>query len=88
MKRILITGCTGFVGYHLTLRLIENKNKIIGVDNNFRGRINRFSKEDKAKFDFKEIDIRNYKDLADSIGKNEKVDAVIHLAYINGTENF
>ena len=44
MKRILITGCTGFVGYHLTLRLIENKNKIIGVDNNFRGRINRFSK--------------------------------------------
>ena len=36
MKRILITGCTGFVGYHLTLRLIENKNKIIGVDNNFR----------------------------------------------------
>ena len=88
MKRILITGCTGFVGYHLTLRLIENKNKIIGVDNNFRGRINRFSKEERAKFDFKEIDIRNYKDLADCIGKNEKVDAVIHLAYINGTENF
>ena len=88
MRRILITGCTGFVGYHLTLRLIENKNKIIGVDNNFRGRINRFSKEERAKFDFKEIDIRNYKDLADCIGKNEKVDAVIHLAYINGTENF
>ena len=71
MKRILITGCTGFVGYHLTLRLIENKNKIIGVDNNFRGRINRFSKEDKAKFDFKELDIRNCKNLTHCIGKKK-----------------
>ena len=74
MKKILITGCTGFVGYHLTLRLLENRNEIIGIDNNSRGRINRFSEEDRAKFDFKEIDIRNYKDLANCIGKNEKVE--------------
>ena len=59
MKRILITGCTGFVGYHLTLRLIKSKFKIIGIDNNSRGRINRFSEEDRMRFDFREIDIRD-----------------------------
>ncbi len=85
MKKILITGCTGFVGYHLTSRLIKKNYKIIGIDNNSRGRLNRFTEEDLKKFDFKKIDIRNYKELFHSI---EEVDAVVHLAYVNGTENF
>ena len=85
MKKILITGCTGFVGYHLTSRLIKKNYKVIGIDNNSRGRLNRFSEFDLKKFDFKKIDIRNYKELSDSI---EEVEAVVHLAYVNGTENF
>jgi len=33
MSNILITGCCGFIGYHLTKKLINFKNtKIIGVD--------------------------------------------------------
>lgn len=31
--RILVTGCAGFIGYHLTLKLIENGHNVIGVDN-------------------------------------------------------
>ena len=85
MKKILITGCTGFVGYHLTSRLIKKNYKVIGIDNNSRGRLNRFTEDDLKKFDFKKIDIRNYKELSDSI---EEVEAVVHLAYVNGTENF
>ena len=31
---ILITGCSGFIGYHLTLELLKNtKNTIVGIDN-------------------------------------------------------
>ena len=30
---ILITGCAGFIGFHLSRRLLEKKVKIIGVDN-------------------------------------------------------
>ena len=30
---ILITGSAGFIGYHTTKKFIENKSKVIGVDN-------------------------------------------------------
>ena len=30
---ILITGCAGFIGYHLTDKLLRNKKLILGVDN-------------------------------------------------------
>ena len=32
-KNILVTGCAGFVGFHLTKRLSENNYNIIGIDN-------------------------------------------------------
>ena len=30
---ILITGSAGFIGYHLAIKLLKNKYKIIGLDN-------------------------------------------------------
>ena len=34
MKRILVTGCAGFIGYHLCLKILEsNKYKLYGIDN-------------------------------------------------------
>ncbi|MCK4523297.1 SDR family oxidoreductase [candidate division WOR-3 bacterium] len=39
-KNILITGCAGFIGYHLTKYLAKNNdNHIIGIDNMFTGSI-------------------------------------------------
>ena len=33
MKKILITGCAGFIGYHLTEKLIKDKKyRIYGID--------------------------------------------------------
>lgn len=29
---ILITGCAGFIGFHLSKKLLEKKLKVIGVD--------------------------------------------------------
>ena len=31
--RVLITGCAGFIGFHLAKKLIEEKNYVIGLDN-------------------------------------------------------
>ena len=31
-KNILVTGCAGFIGFHVTKKLLQ-KNKVIGIDN-------------------------------------------------------
>lgn len=33
MKRILITGAAGFIGFHLTKRIINQNNYVVGIDN-------------------------------------------------------
>jgi len=32
-KRILVTGCAGFIGYHLCLSLLKDNYQILGIDN-------------------------------------------------------
>ncbi len=32
-KTILVTGCAGFIGFHLCRRLLDNGNDVIGIDN-------------------------------------------------------
>ena len=72
--RILITGCAGFVGFHLSNALLKNKkNYLIGIDNlndYYSIKLKRliFSKE--KKFNFYKIDISNYQKL-EKIFKNE-----------------
>jgi len=67
-KKILITGCAGFIGFHLALNLSKNKNlEIYGLDNlnNYydidlkKKRIIFFIK--KKNFNFKKIDLKNFK---------------------------
>ena len=48
MKTILVTGSAGFIGMHLSLRLLKNY-KVIGIDN-----INNYY-DTKIKFDRIEI---------------------------------
>ena len=33
MKRILVTGAAGFIGYHLSKRLLEERYEVVGLDN-------------------------------------------------------
>lgn len=37
MKTILVTGCAGFIGSNLSLKLLEKRNKVIGIDNLITG---------------------------------------------------
>ena len=32
MKRVLVTGCAGFIGSHLVERLLQGDNEVIGID--------------------------------------------------------
>ena len=64
---ILITGCAGFIGFHLCKKILQASNhKVIGVDNlnNYystklkKDRLKQLKKH--KKFFFKKIDISNY----------------------------
>ncbi len=83
-KTFLVTGGTGFIGSNICKLLIKKNYKVIIFDNNFRGSEKKI-KQIKNKVRFIKGDIRN-KDLLSKSMRN--VDAVIHLAYVNGTKHF
>ena len=33
MKKILVTGSAGFIGFHMSLRLLEDGYEVTGIDN-------------------------------------------------------
>ena len=83
-KTFLVTGGTGFIGSNIS-KLLVNKNYNVKIfDNNSRGCVSNI-KSFKKKIIFIKGDIRNKKLLNKSL---KKTNAVIHLAYVNGTMNF
>ena len=83
-KTFLVTGGTGFIGSNICELLVKKKYKVKIFDNNSRGSLNRIKKI-KKEVTFIKGDIRNKKSLKKAI---RNTDAVIHLAYINGTKYF
>ena len=82
---IVVTGCAGFIGFHLTKNLLEKNKKVIGIDI-----IDKYydpkKKKDRLKilnkyknFKFFKIDLNKY-DLIYSKLKNYKIQLIIHLA--------
>tara|TARA_Y100000389_G_scaffold174982_1_gene185386 strand:- start:249 stop:1199 length:951 start_codon:yes stop_codon:yes gene_type:complete len=83
-KTFVVTGGTGFIGSSIS-KLLMNKNYNVKIfDNNSRGSLKKFKNFDK-KIKFIKGDIRN-KNSVDKAFKN--ADAVVHLAYVNGTKYF
>ena len=82
---IVVTGCAGFIGFHLTKNLLEKNKKIIGIDildkyydpKKKRDRL-RILKKYKN-FKFIKIDLNKY-DVIFSKLKNYKIQLIIHLA--------
>jgi nucleoside-diphosphate-sugar epimerase len=83
-KTFLITGGTGFIGYSICNLLLELGYKVIVLDNNSRGNSNKLARLSK-KVKFIKGDIRDKSKVFKSL---KNVNAVIHLAYINGTKYF
>ena len=83
--KYLITGAAGFIGFHLTKKLIEKKIFVIGIDNlnNYYDKslkINRLKILKKSKyFKFIKLDISDFKNL-NFVFKKNKINKVINLA--------
>ena len=84
MKKILITGVAGFIGYHLAKKLLINHYHIIGIDNindfydpNLKmARLDNLNK--LSNFEFFRVDFVKNKELK-PIFENNQIDQVIHL---------
>jgi nucleoside-diphosphate-sugar epimerase len=83
-KRYLVTGGTGFIGAALVMRLLECGHSVRVLDNNSRGAERRLG---NAVSDVELLigDIRSGDFVERAVAG---VDAVHHLAFVNGTENF
>ena len=82
MPRYLVTGTAGFVGSHLSERLLREGAELLGVDrfSNFYGRedkeANLQSLNDTPGFEFQEMDLCK----GSLEGISEGIDGVFHLA--------
>ncbi len=81
---ILITGCAGFIGFHLAKELSKNI-KVLGIDSlnkyySVKLKKKRLSllKENK-KFKFLKMDLNNFNKLRNKI-KNQNIKCIVHLA--------
>ena len=78
MYRILVTGCAGFIGSHLSEALIKKGYKVIGVDNLSNGKLTNIqSFKNNKNFNFLRCDVGDKKKLSDILSR---VDIVYHLA--------
>jgi UDP-glucuronate 4-epimerase len=82
---ILVTGCAGFIGFHLVNDLLSRNYKVLGIDNinsyyDKRLKIDRVNILKKFKnFIFLKKDLSNFQELKRSL-KRLKFNLVIHLA--------
>ena len=77
MKTALITGGAGFIGSHLTKRLLEKNLRVIVWDNLVTGYLRNLEDvKDHPNFNFKEIDICEQ----DKLFIEENIDYIFHLA--------
>ena len=83
-KKFLITGGSGFIGSGLVIKLLDQGYDVRVLDNNSRGNIRRLESV-IDQIEFFEGDIRDY-EVVKKACKN--IDAVCHLAFINGTKYF
>ncbi len=85
MRKILITGCAGFIGSTLVDRLLDEGNEVVGIDNfndYYDPKIKEKNIDDALKNDRFKLyreDILNFEPIS-TIFSAEKPDKVVHLA--------
>ena len=83
-KNFLVTGGTGFIGSSICELLVKRGHRVTVLDNNSRGSLKRLLRLNNN-IKFIKGDIRDKSKVFKSL---KNINAVIHLAYINGTKYF
>lgn len=85
MKKILITGVAGFIGFSIANNFLKKNYKVIGIDNldnyyspKYKNKRIKILKKNK-KFVFFKIDVSNFEKVS-KIVNLKKIDIVIHMA--------
>jgi len=83
--KYLITGCAGFIGFHLSKKLLQQGNEVIGIDN-LNDYYNPKLKKDRlnilkqyGNFSFSQTDITDYQEL-ERVFKEYSPEKICHLA--------
>ena len=85
MTRILVTGTAGFIGFHLSKRLLERGDTVIGLDNlndyySVQLKRDRLAQlVEHPDFSFHECDLAN-RDAMERLFQTERIQRVAHLA--------
>ncbi|MEY4501458.1 MAG: hypothetical protein RIS52_1348 [Pseudomonadota bacterium] len=83
---VLVTGCAGFIGYHLALRLLAEGHDVIGIDNLNdyyspqlkRDRIADIQRAGSNRFQFHVVDFADHAAL-ETLLKTKTIDQIAHL---------
>ena len=85
MEKVLVTGAAGFIGYHLTTRLIHNGYQVIGIDNindyyDVNLKLDRLKKlQEFDHFSFEKVSLEDDEKI-EALFSNFKFDYVVNLA--------
>jgi len=84
VRKIVVTGGSGFIGAHLVRELVSRGEKVVVIDNQLRGDVTRLA-DVMDEVDWRNVDVRDEDAVT---GAARGADLIIHLAAINGTRNF
>ncbi len=83
MKKILVTGGTGYIGSHTVVELQQAGYQVLAIDNfdnSYPDVLDNIEKISGTRPQFEEVDIRNKQQLTDYLCRNKDIEAVIHFA--------
>jgi UDP-glucuronate 4-epimerase len=84
-RPILVTGCAGFIGFHLARRLLREGRQVVGLDNvndyyDVTLKWNRLKQlQGFAGFEFARLDLQNRREMEELFGAHD-FGVVVHLA--------
>lgn len=78
MAKYIVTGCAGFIGSHLTERLLNDGHEVVGIDNLSTGFKDYLPYN--PEFTFLEIDISDWSALSKNAAYLKGTECVFHLA--------
>jgi len=86
-KTFLVTGGAGFIGSHLSERLISNGHRVVCFDNLSTGKLGNiyFMQDKNPDFIFVKGDANNFQDL-ETVFKNNRFDGIFHYAAVVGVK--